>query len=262
MAHEQQREFFEFIYARFSDKFANASRVLEVGSQNINGSIRDFFHDAREYIGLDLGPAKDVDWTIPGELIELPDDWADVVISTECFEHCQEWDKVLINMIRIGKPGSLVLVTCASVGRPTHGTIDSNESDSPFTPSYYRNLGTDDIASKIAAGWYFDSHGFEVNSKCHDLYFWGIRSSAEIRECDNYWEDAMSRLARAQGQLGHAVARHTALLRELDSARIEADQARAEADQARKIHNQIKQSRIWKVTIPASKFLNFIKSFF
>jgi hypothetical protein len=240
MAHKEQKAFFQELSRRFSDIFTSASRILEVGSQNINGSVRDFFPNAREYLGIDLGLAANVDWVVPGELVELPDGWSDIAISTECFEHCEHWKKVFINMIRISAPRSLVIITCAGLGRPTHGTIDSDEFSSPFTSGFYKNLAVDDIAHEIATGVYFTNHAFEVNSLSKDLYFWGIRSEAPIQSSDHYWEDLMSRLARAQGQLGQAATRHAVLQSELDSAKIraaqagiEADQARAEADQAR-----------------------------
>ena len=290
MAHRQQKEFFKELATRFSDRFNSISRVLEVGSQNINGSVRQYFPNATEYLGIDLGLAPDVDWAIPGELVELPNGWAEVVISTECFEHCESWEKVFINMIRIAAPRSLIIITCASPGRPTHGTIDSEMDSSPFTPSYYKNLGTDEICQKIALGHYFTSHSFEINSLSSDLYFWGIRSDLNIHESDQYWEDPMSRLARAQGQLGQAAARHSAIQKEVTDIkeqavqlRAEADQARAEADQARTEANQaraeadqakaqtemlvsqmkmIEDSTFWKTTRTCRESINTLKRVF
>mgnify|MGYP002630365944 CR=1 FL=1 len=257
MAHKEQLDFFQGLGIRFSEHFDKASKILEVGSQNINGSVRQFFPNATEYLGIDLGMAPDVDWVIPGELVELPSGWAEVVISTECFEHCKAWEKVFINMMRIVAPSGLVIITCASPGRPTHGTTDSNEHDSPFTTSYYRNIGVDDIAEKIRIGVYFTSHGFEVNSSSHDLYFWGIRSEADIQAADEYWEDPISRLARAQGQLAQAAARQSATQVELERIKSEAEQAKAEAEQAKAEAEQTKSSlerietsRSWRVTRP------------
>ena len=77
MAHLQQKKFFEDASQRFNHSFADAKKVLEVGSQNINGSVRDFFLIADEYVGVDIGEGKEVDYVIPGELLELPDAWAD-----------------------------------------------------------------------------------------------------------------------------------------------------------------------------------------
>jgi len=240
MAHQQQQEFFRGLAVRFSDQFNKASRILEVGSQNRNGSVRQYFPGATEYLGLDLGIALDVDWAVPGELVELPNGWAEIVISTECFEHCKDWDKVFINMMRIAEPGGLVIVTCAAPGRPAHGTIDSDEYSSPFTTSYYRNLGVDDITDKIKLGHYFRSHSFEVSSTSHDLYFWGIRSEVYIQPVDMYWEDPMSRLARAQGQLAQAAARHSAIQSELYKVKNRAEQAKADAEQAKADAEQAK----------------------
>ena len=178
-----------------------------------------------------MAPA--VDWVIPGELIELPNGWSEIAISTECFEHCENWQKVFLNMILIAALGSLVVITCASKGRPTHGTFDSAEYSSPFTTSYYKNLGVDDISESTEMGVYFDHQAFEINASSHDLYFWDIRSGANIQGTDEYWDDPTSRLARAQGQLAQAAARQSATQSELDKIKSEADQARAEDDRTR-----------------------------
>ena len=266
MAHTEQHTFFQEASHRFSEYFLNATKILEVGSQNINGTIRGFFPNATNYLGIDLGEGSCVDWVVPGELIELPDAWADIVISTECFEHCKDWDKAFINMIRISKPGGLVLVTCAGIGRRTHGTMDSELESSPFTPTYYRNLGIDDISSKVATGLYFSRHSFEVNSSTKDLYFWGIRSDSNIDSCDHYWEEPMSRLARAQGQLGQAAARHASIQTELNLISKDAEQARADAEQAMTeithVEDKLKDfqnSKIWRFTASTRMLLDNTK---
>ena len=241
MAHKEQREFFEELNLRFSRFFLSANRVFEVGSQNINGTVRDFFPNAREYLGIDLGMAPDVDWVIPGELAELSDGWADIVISTECFEHCDNWHLVFLNMARILASGGLFVFTSAGTGRAAHGTIDSDEYSSPFTTSYYKNLDVDQVAEKIKLGCFFDSHGFEVNSKSGDLYFWGIRSGLAFDEIESHWSSPLDRLARAQGQLAQAASRHIAMSLQCAQAREEADQAREEADQAREEADQARE---------------------
>jgi hypothetical protein len=232
VAHKEQQEFFKRIICAHSLQISQAQRVLEIGSQNINGTVRDYFPHSSEYLGLDLGMSECVDWVIPGELVELPDSWADISISTECFEHCNTWIEVFTNMIRITKQGGLVIVTCAGIGRATHGTIDSDEESSPFTTSYYRNLSADDFMSRISVDTYFDLHGFEVNSVSCDLYFWGIRSDKPVREIDHYWEDPIARLARAQGQLAQAAARHTALQKAFQDIIVCKDRIREDLDQA------------------------------
>jgi glycosyltransferase involved in cell wall biosynthesis/SAM-dependent methyltransferase len=228
MAHPQQLAYFERVRNLFADAFANAENILEVGSQNINGTVRDFFAANINYLGIDLGMAKDVDLVIPGELIELPDSWADVSISTECFEHAEHWKEILLNMIRITKPEGLILLTFAGKGRPVHGTLDSDLFSSPFTTSYYRNLGPDDISKEIAIGKYFTRHTFEVDSIAHDTYFWGLRNSDNPVDPASDWESLERRLVRAQGQLGQAVNIYNGLKLELEESRSVLEQTRIE----------------------------------
>jgi SAM-dependent methyltransferase len=257
MAHPEQQDFFERLSISFSRNFTEARKILEIGSQNINGTVRTFFPQASEYIGIDLGLAECVDWVVPGELLELPDGWADITISTECFEHCEAWEKVFKNMIRMTKSGGVVIFTCASTGRLTHGTIDSDEWHSPFTTSYYKNLDVDNITEKIKLGAYFNRHGFEVDSSSSDLYFWGVRSGSTFADLENHWENPLDRLSRSQGQLAQAAARHASVQAQLDElrrrfaeAKAEAEQARAEAEYFQKEHYKIVNSTIRKVTYP------------
>lgn len=230
MAHPAQQQFFEDTTARFKHLCEGASKILEVGSQNINGSVRQYFPSASEYLGIDIGPGVDVDWVVPGELIQLPASWADLVLTTECLEHCAAWEKVFLNMIRILKPAGLFLMTCASFGRGAHGTLDSDEFSSPYTQDYYRNLGAADIAEKIKLGLFFDKHSFEYDAISGDLYFWGIRSSNPFHESLVSWLSPLDRLARAQGQLGQAVSRHAQLSAELRNALVAMENANLERE--------------------------------
>jgi predicted nucleic acid-binding Zn-ribbon protein len=205
MAHPEQKQFFEELSRRFSSQFESASKILEIGSQDINGTVRDFFPNGSEYLGIDIGPGKCVDLIIPGELIQLPDNWADITISTECFEHAQNWQQVLENMIRITRPTGLVILTFAGFERTAHGTLDSLAEWSPYTASYYKNLIPEDIYQAIQVGRYFASHAFEVNSQSHDTYFWGIRNDQPLAVEPDTLRTLEEKLVRAQGQLGQSV---------------------------------------------------------
>jgi len=197
MAHKQQQDFIFSALGRHQGIVDSASNVLEIGSQNISGSVRKFFDASQAYIGVDLGMAPGVDLVVPGELLQLATGWADISISTECFEHASGWKEILLNMIRITKEDGLVLITCAGFGRPTHGTIDTNTYSSPFTASYYKNLIPEEIDSGVNSGMYFKKYGFEVDCEAHDTYFWGIRNSCIEAETMST-EEA---LARARGQI-------------------------------------------------------------
>ena len=274
MAHPEQQKLFQQLTVLFPEHFVGNANVLEIGSQDINGTVRDYFEPDANYLGLDLGMAKGVDWTIPGELVELPDQWASVCISTECFEHAATWEQILLNMIRITREDGLLILSIAGNGRATHGTIDSDVESSPFTTSYYKNLGPDDISQKIKLGHYFKRHSFEVNSEVGDTYFWGIRSASPVNSLAEGWQAPLDRLARAQGQLSQAVNRHNEIKKQLkqseealqackaklEAAEAEIQQSREQASMlqasVRSLEQQIadlRNSRIWRLTGPLRK---------
>jgi SAM-dependent methyltransferase len=177
MAHPEQAEFFDSIRAQYPTHF-DGVRVLEVGSLDINGSVRGLFRDC-DYTGVDLQPGRGVDLACPGHLLALPTASFDTVISAECFEHNPFWRETLTNMLRMTRPGGLVLISCATTGRREHGTSRTNPDASPFTVQekwdYYRNLTARDLERCVnVAGWLVDWHSW-INYISRDLYFIGLR---------------------------------------------------------------------------------------
>lgn len=148
-------------------------KVLEVGSLDINGTVRDFFTDC-DYIGVDLDEGPGVDVVAQGQELDYPDRSFDTVISAECFEHNPYWLETFVNMHRMADV--LVAFTCATTGRREHGTTRTSPADSPFTLNwdYYRNLTEDDFADNLDLNSMFQRHSFSVNNNSHDLYFWGL----------------------------------------------------------------------------------------
>jgi hypothetical protein len=176
MSHSQQRDFVEKLKNHLP-KYFNQKSVLEVGSLNVNGTLRDFFTECR-YIGIDVSPGNEVDVVCEGQNYNAPNNTYDVVSSAECFEHNPYWFETFQNMIRLCKDGGLVFFTCATDGRPEHGTSKTTPLDSPLTVQlgwdYYKNLNENDFRSKLNFDSYFSEYHFEVNDESHDLYFWGI----------------------------------------------------------------------------------------
>ena len=97
--------------------------VLEIGSLDINGSVRPLFPDATHYHGLDLVAGTGVDevadaarWTPPRTY--------DVVVSAEVLEHAPAWRDILTMMLGATAPGGTMLLTCAGPGRAPHSAVD------------------------------------------------------------------------------------------------------------------------------------------
>jgi SAM-dependent methyltransferase len=176
MAHLEQQDFFAKLLQRVPEAFTEVT-VLEVGSLDINGSVRHFF-DSTEYVGVDVAPGPCVEVVGKGEELEYPDNSFDVTISVECFEHNPEWAATFANMWRMSK--TFIIMTCASTGRPEHGTTNSRPEDSPYTLEwdYYRNLTEVDFTEAFDLDVMFSEYFFEYNPKSCDLYFFGVKRHA------------------------------------------------------------------------------------
>jgi len=169
MSHQSQLDFVASVKAKFPEYFIN-NRVLEIGSLDINGSVRQFFTDCT-YIGVDLGAGAGVDIIANGENLVFPPNSFDVAISCECFEHNPEWVATFNNMVRMCS--GLIIMTCATTGRPEHGTSRTSRADAPFCGDYYKNLTEQDIKDNCDFNK-ISEYGFSTCDSPADLYFWAL----------------------------------------------------------------------------------------
>lgn len=122
----------------------NGKRVLEVGSYNVNGSVRDFVTklSPSEYVGVDIAPqAVYVDHVMDAcAILDRfgPESW-DVIVSTEMLEHAKDWEGAVRNMQEALKPGGLMILTARGPGFPLHSY-----------PSDHWRFTTDDVASMFS----------------------------------------------------------------------------------------------------------------
>lgn len=141
MAHKQQLLCVKNIVGTLS--LQHVDSIVEIGSWNVNGSVREFFNTSN-YLGLDVFNGKGVDRVYDGQDLNfLKPNSFEVSISCECFEHNPYWKQNLQDMIRITKPGGIIIVTCASRGRFEHGTNRTSPEDSISVElgwEYYKNV--------------------------------------------------------------------------------------------------------------------------
>lgn len=176
MAHNAQAVFFKQVRKTFPDHF-KWSNVLEVGSLDINGSVRPLFENCN-YVGVDLDLGPGVDLAVQGQEVAFPSNSMDVTISAECFEHNPYWEETFLNMKRMTKDGGLITFTCAGLNRPEHGTARTDAGSSPLTTNagwdYYRNLEETDFDAGMLYGL---DYQFFYNPGAQDLYFVGIKTA-------------------------------------------------------------------------------------
>lgn len=100
-----------------------AKRVLEVGSFDVNGSVRPHVESLRpsQYHGVDAAPGPRVDQVVNCEqLVQTVGSGWDIVISTEMLEHVRDWRTCLLQMAEAVAPGGMLLITTRSPGFPYH----------------------------------------------------------------------------------------------------------------------------------------------
>lgn len=187
MAHESSRNFCKLVKLNYED-FFQGKKVLDVGSLDINGNNRYLFEDC-DYTGIDVAEGSNVDKVSIAHKFDAPDNYYDVIISTEVFEHDMFWKESMLNITRMLKPGGLFFFTCAGPNRAEHGT---RRSDGSFAAplllqiseewsDYYRNLSIEDINSFTEFVSQYESYGVDygvdtvTNTQLHDLFFYGFK---------------------------------------------------------------------------------------
>ena len=178
--HDQARDFTLFVKQILAGYFVN-KRVLDVGSGDINGNNRFLFEDC-EYEGNDVILANNV--TIVSKTKDLPfeNNYFDTIISTECFEHDPEYEYSFSKIYQMLKPNGLFCFTCASTGRPEHGTRRTSPDASYGTIGnltdmidYYKNLTAKDLDDVLHLNESFSCWDTYYHSQTSDLYFIGIK---------------------------------------------------------------------------------------
>jgi len=166
-------------------------KVLEIGSFDVNGSIRGCFAWASDYTGIDLVSGPGVDAVCSGHEYGERNQY-DIVLSCECFEHNPFWLETFINMIKLTKPLGYVVFTCATTGRPEHGTtrtdIGSNPGGVQLQSDYYRNLTKKDFTKKLNLGLHFSQYAFFTTAISKDLLFFGVKRPWKIEQTNTVSE--------------------------------------------------------------------------
>lgn len=102
-----------------------ASRVVECGGRDINGTVRGLFTDAA-YTSVDLASGPGVD--VVGDFLDFqPDSPPDVVVCLEVLEHVKKWSALIEHAADILAPGGQLVVTAAGPCRPPHSAVDGGE---------------------------------------------------------------------------------------------------------------------------------------
>jgi SAM-dependent methyltransferase len=154
--------------------------ILDIGSYDINGSLKYLFPNS-DYTGIDLAEGPNVDVVASGDKYNT-DKRYDITLSCECFEHNPQYLQTFQNMIDLTKANGLVIFTCATTGRPEHGTKNTSPHSSlasqGVSSDYYKNLVKEDF-DQFDLDAIFSSYSFYTNTYSNDLYFIGRKLGSE-----------------------------------------------------------------------------------
>lgn len=94
-----------------------AARILEIGSMDVNGSLREAAKPTTQYVGVDLeeGPAVDV-LVKPGDKLPFDDSSFDLIMASSAFEHDPRFWDTFIEMCRVARVGGHIYVNAPSNG--------------------------------------------------------------------------------------------------------------------------------------------------
>ena len=108
----------------FRDRYLSAKiyeslHILDLGSQDVNGSYRSLFSELLwDYTGLDMAPGDNVDIVLndPYHWKEFKSNSVDVLISGQAFEHIQYIWISILEVARVLKPGGFGCIVVPSSG--------------------------------------------------------------------------------------------------------------------------------------------------
>ena len=128
------------------ETFGPFRSVVEIGSRDINGEVRDLFGLPASYVGLDLAAGPGVDWV--GDAGEYqPPEPVECVVCCEVFEHTPEWPVLVERAESWLEDHGVLIVTAAAPGRRPHSAIDGGWKLHPG--EHYANVDADQLASAM-----------------------------------------------------------------------------------------------------------------
>lgn len=118
---------------KFIEKFVNEEyKILDVGSLNVNGTIKSLVPIKKNYVGLDVVEGPNVDCLIKDYKFPFSDEFFDIIMTSSCFEHCDFFWLIFLEMLRCLKKRGMIYVCAPSEGFEHKYPIDAYRFKSDF----------------------------------------------------------------------------------------------------------------------------------
>ena len=98
-------------------KDRGANLIVDIGAQDVNGSLRSVAPEGCSYTGVDFVEGKGVDVIITDPYsLPFPDDAFDACVCSSCFEHSEFFWLLFNEILRILRPNGVLYVNAPSNG--------------------------------------------------------------------------------------------------------------------------------------------------
>jgi len=123
-------------------EYQAAGPVYEIGSRNINGTVRGLF-PRDGYLGVDIASGPDVDLVVNAASY-LPPMPMGTAVCCEVLEHTLYAETIVTQAARALLVGGLLIITCAGEGRLPHSAHDGGS----LRPNeHYQNLTRETVSA-------------------------------------------------------------------------------------------------------------------
>lgn len=130
------------LFFDFYAKHKSSGIVIDIGSQDVNGSLKSVTPNCFNYIGVDFQKAKNVDVILDNPYkYPFEDQTIDIVVSSSCLEHSEFFWLTFLEMVRVAKPDGLIYLNAPSQGQYHDYPVDCWRfmADAPKALSKYAN---------------------------------------------------------------------------------------------------------------------------
>ncbi len=122
--HDTAMEFGRLFFETYA-KEARGKSIVDIGAQDINGSLRSVAPPGCKYIGVDFATGKGVDVVITDPYsLPFKDNSVDFCVSSSCFEHSEFFWLLFNEIMRILSPNGILYINVPSNGNVHRYPVD------------------------------------------------------------------------------------------------------------------------------------------
>lgn len=160
--HANTRTWLQELKNQYTEYFTGA-KVLELGSLDVNGSARDFFHDSVKYIGIDVTAGDGVDIVVHAKNTLFWPEFFDTLVCLSMLEHDPSYIDSLMNNFQWVRKGGLLILSWGAEGNLPHMQIWKPVPSQPVV-NWLKGLGWEILDS------FFEEERYGLNcAGCFNL---------------------------------------------------------------------------------------------